>query len=148
MTACVRSDGAGGKGGNGSGCGTTSDGTRATLFSPLTPTPSPTYPLTYPHQNAWFKSFRDAKPGDPLYEKGVKKVADIVAEFDAELAAGTLPAVTWIVGPQSLSEHATAHPAAGEDLTARLLLALNAAIEAALMKIGENLDGAEVADVA
>jgi len=23
--------------------------------------------------NAWFKSFHDAKPGDPLYEKGVIK---------------------------------------------------------------------------
>ena len=47
-----------------------------------------------------------------------------LASEDLESAAGTLPAVTWIVGPQSLSEHATAHPAAGEDLTARLLLAL------------------------
>ena len=51
---------------------------------------------------------------------------DIVAEFDRQLANGSLPAVTYLVGPQSLSEHATAHPAAGEDLTARLLARLRA----------------------
>lgn len=32
----------------------------------------------------------------------------------------------WIVGPEELSEHATWHPSAGEDLSARLIAQLKA----------------------
>ena len=37
------------------------------------------------------------------------------------MKANTLPQVSWIVAPANQSEHASNHPAAGEDLTARLL---------------------------
>ena len=37
------------------------------------------------------------------------------------MEADRLPQVSWIIAPTSRSEHATNHPAAGEDFTARLL---------------------------
>jgi phospholipase C len=41
--------------------------------------------------------------------------------FEADLAADSLPQVSWIIAPTEKSEHATNHPAAGEDWTAQLL---------------------------
>jgi phospholipase C len=70
---------------------------------------------------AWFAPFKKAKPGDALFDKGMARVDDLVAQLDADMAAGTLPQVTWIVGPANVSEHATWWPSAGEDLTARIL---------------------------
>lgn len=78
---------------------------------------------------AWFASFKNAQPGSPLYEKGVRPVNDLVDAFNADMSAGTLPQVSWIIAPTALSEHATNHPAAGEDLTARLLKALGANLD-------------------
>ncbi|MEV6007044.1 phosphocholine-specific phospholipase C [Streptomyces sp. NPDC051976] len=75
---------------------------------------------------AWFASFKSAGPGNPLYDKGLATVADIVQAFGADVAADRLPQVSWIVAPTALSEHANYRPAAGEDLTARLLAALAA----------------------
>ena len=49
---------------------------------------------------------------------------DFVADFAAAVGNDTLPQVSWLVGPTLLSEHATNHPADGEDLTARLLKVL------------------------
>ncbi|WP_436497610.1 phosphocholine-specific phospholipase C [Actinokineospora sp. HUAS TT18] len=78
----------------------------------------------------YFQTFIDSRPGQPLYERGVKVVPDLVAAFGADVANGTLPQVSWIVAPTALSEHADHHPPAGEDLTARLLekLAANPAV--------------------
>jgi phospholipase C len=42
------------------------------------------------------------------------------------VAADTLPQVSWIVAPYKVCEHPSAMPAAGEDLTARLIAALAA----------------------
>lgn len=75
---------------------------------------------------AWFNTFQQAKPGQPLWDKGQKRVASIVDEFAADIKAGTLPQVSYLVAPTALSEHATNHPADGEDLTARLLKVLQA----------------------
>jgi uncharacterized membrane protein len=46
--------------------------------------------------------------------------------FSRDLASNTLPSVSYFVAPTALSEHATNHPAAGEDLSARLLAQLRA----------------------
>ncbi|MGW5355811.1 phosphocholine-specific phospholipase C [Streptomyces sp. NPDC004031] len=86
---------------------------------------------------AWFTTFRNAKPGDSLYERGMKKVGAVadqgnpwkmgdalVAAFAADVTADTLPQVSWIVAPAALSEHANYAPPDGENLTARLLAAL------------------------
>ena len=71
--------------------------------------------------NFWFATFQEAKPGSPLYDKGVARSAELIADLDKDLAAGVLPSVSWIVGPANVSEHATWHPSAGEDYTARIL---------------------------
>ena len=75
---------------------------------------------------AWFKKYRDAKPGDALYDKGMARSVDFVANFAADVANDALPQVSWLVGPTALSEHASNHPADGEDLTARLMKVLSA----------------------
>lgn len=68
--------------------------------------PPPPTPPPFPR----FKNFQDAAPGTPLYDKGMARIPDIVSAFAADMDAGTLPAVSWIVGPTNLSEHATNHP--------------------------------------
>lgn len=70
---------------------------------------------------AWFHSFQNARPGDPLFEKGLRRQKNLVQAFSDDLSNGTLPQVSWIIAPTDLSEHASHHPANGEDLTARLL---------------------------
>jgi len=75
---------------------------------------------------AWFTNFKQAQPGQPLYDKGMATVPDLVAAFANDVANDTLPQVSWIVGPSNLSEHANYKPSYGEDLSARLLAALAA----------------------
>lgn len=70
---------------------------------------------------AWFRAFQQAKEGEPLYEKGMRRVEDLVKEFGKDMDENKLPQVSFIVARTNLSEHATNHPAAGEDLTARLV---------------------------
>ena len=75
---------------------------------------------------AYFQKYMEAKPGNPLFDKGMARVDDLIAEFDKDMAAGTLPQVSWIVGPANVSEHASWWPSAGEDFTARILARLEA----------------------
>ena len=75
---------------------------------------------------AWFKTFKHAKPGTPLHDKGMATVPDLVAAFTQDVARDALPQVSWIVAADYLSEHASYKPAYGEDLSARLLAALAA----------------------
>lgn len=74
---------------------------------------------------AWFEAYKKAKPGDALYDKGMARSTDFVKAFADDVANGTLPQVSWLVGPSYLSEHANHHPADGEDLTARILKVLS-----------------------
>lgn len=78
---------------------------------------------------AWFANFQKAKPGDPLYEKGIKFSPDLIADFLKDMQSGDLPSVSWIVGPDYLSEHANYHPLYGMDFTARILKGLESAPE-------------------
>ena len=86
---------------------------------------------------AYFAKFRGLDPASPLYQKGRAwvegstpenaKTSDgehLVAAFEADIAAGRLPQVSWIVAPYKLCEHPSASPAAGEWFTARLIKAL------------------------
>jgi phospholipase C len=73
---------------------------------------------------AWFQSFKTAATTSNLYTKGLATVPDLAQAFAADVAAGTLPQVSYIIAPTALSEHASNHPQAGEDLTARLLAGL------------------------
>jgi phospholipase C len=72
---------------------------------------------------AWFKNFQEAKAGNPLYDKGMVRVNtnDLVKSFESDVKRNVLPQVSWLIAPANQSEHATNHPAAGEDLSARLL---------------------------
>ncbi|RDL29995.1 uncharacterized protein BP5553_10622 [Venustampulla echinocandica] len=52
---------------------------------------------------AWFAQFQDALPGSPLSNKGM--VGSTLNDFYTQAANGTLPAISFIVGPPQLSEH-------------------------------------------
>lgn len=73
---------------------------------------------------AWFEAFQVALPGNPLYDLGKKPVPNIVTALSNDMDAGTLAQVSIIIAPEPLSEHANNHPAAGEDLSARLIQVL------------------------
>jgi phospholipase C len=73
---------------------------------------------------AWFASFQQSRPGDALFDKGMARQRNAIEAFRDDVAAGTLPAVSWIIAPTRKSEHASNHPGAGEDYTARLLKVL------------------------
>jgi phospholipase C len=83
---------------------------------------------------AWFDQYRNAKPGNPLYDRGMASVpttsgntvADIAAAIKSDVLGGTLPQVSWVVGPASASEHPSYAPAAGADLVNQVLMALTA----------------------
>ena len=73
---------------------------------------------------AWFANFKKATTSSALYKQGMAKVADIVAAFQSDVTNNTLPQVSWIIAPSTLSEHPSYQPADGEDLSARLISAL------------------------
>jgi phospholipase C len=83
---------------------------------------------------AWFKQFRTAMPGSPLYDRGMSSVPvvtgdsvrDVAAAIKADVLNGTLPQVSWIVAPERASEHPSSSPAAGADMVSQILQALTA----------------------
>lgn len=72
----------------------------------------------------WFAQYMNAPPGNPLHDNGVALVNNLVSAFQSDVANGTLPRVSWIIPPWSLSEHPPFSPANGERLTKQLLDAL------------------------
>ncbi|MFE2586141.1 phosphocholine-specific phospholipase C [Streptomyces sp. NPDC059378] len=83
---------------------------------------------------AYFKKFAAARAGDPLYDRGMSSVPsatgstpdDIAAAIRADVVAGTLPQVSWVVPNQAFSEHPYAPPGDGAhfvDLVYRALAA-------------------------
>ncbi|MEV6205931.1 phosphocholine-specific phospholipase C [Kitasatospora sp. NPDC051914] len=83
---------------------------------------------------AYFKQFTDAPAGSPLAVKGMGSVPkktgktpdDIAAAIRADVLAGTLPQVSWIVADQASSEHPYATPADGAHFVHMVMDALNA----------------------
>jgi phospholipase C len=67
-----------------------------------------------------FKKYLD--PTSPLFANGV--VPTWPASFDADVAAGTLPQVSWVLAPMSFDEHPPAPIAWGEWVTAQVLARL------------------------
>ncbi|MEU4213363.1 phosphocholine-specific phospholipase C [Streptomyces sp. NPDC026206] len=58
----------------------------------------------------YFNKYRNAKPGDPLYEKArtgtnVKKGGGYFDVLKADVKAGKLPRISWIAAPEAFSEH-------------------------------------------
>lgn len=75
----------------------------------------------------WFSQYRNATPGNPLYDRGVAMVADVLAAFKADVTNGTLPQVSWIVPPDlGASEHAPYSVETGEWFVNQALSALTA----------------------
>ena len=72
----------------------------------------------------WFAQYRNARPGNPLYDRGVAAVDDVVAAFQNDVTNGTLPSVSWIMPPWELSEHPPFSPASGDNFIKQLLDAL------------------------
>ncbi|MDP3735995.1 MAG: phospholipase C, phosphocholine-specific [Hyphomonadaceae bacterium] len=77
------------------------------------------------HGGLAFESFRTAKPGSPLYEKGMSNWS--LDRFAQDVKDGTLPEVSWILPPMNWSEHPSAStPLQGAEFTAGILNALTA----------------------
>ncbi|KUN03292.1 phospholipase C, phosphocholine-specific [Streptomyces yokosukanensis] len=58
----------------------------------------------------YFNQYRDAKPGDPLYDKArtgtdAKKGEGFFDQLKADVKAGKLPQVSWVVAPEAFTEH-------------------------------------------
>ncbi|MFG3281855.1 phosphocholine-specific phospholipase C [Streptomyces sp. NPDC048111] len=58
----------------------------------------------------YFNSYRNAQPGDPLYEKArtgtnAKNGDGFFDILKADVKAGTLPKVSWIAAPEAFTEH-------------------------------------------
>ena len=75
---------------------------------------------------AWFAVFQNSQPGEPLYDRGLATVGDLVGAFHSDVMSDTLPAVSWIIAPTVLSEHPPFLPSSGADLTKQLLDSLAA----------------------
>lgn len=71
---------------------------------------------------AWFNNFKNAPVGSALYENGMKR--RVPADFAADVANNTLPAVSWVIAPASLSEHPHYAPNKGANYVNQYLQAL------------------------
>lgn len=71
-----------------------------------------------------FETFRDAKPGSPLYDKGIARGAE--GEFEYDAINDRLPAVSWIIPTSYQSEHPDFMPADGAAFIASKLDAIAA----------------------
>ncbi|POX36558.1 phospholipase [Streptomyces sp. Ru73] len=69
-----------------------------------------------------FQTFRDARPGDALYERGVRPRP--AGTFEDDARNDRLPAVSWIIPTAAESEHPDYLPAAGADFVARKIEAI------------------------
>ncbi len=72
----------------------------------------------------YFTAFQEAKPGSPLYEKGLAH--DAPDQFEQDCRNDQLPAVSWIMPTSLESEHPDHMPAAGAAFVARKIEALAA----------------------
>ena len=76
----------------------------------------------------YFHQYQNALPGSPLYE-GARRGTNVAQDpaqtfFDilkADVAAGTLPQVSWIVAPEAFSEHPNWAPNYGAWYTSQVL---------------------------
>lgn len=75
---------------------------------------------------AAFAQYKNALPGNPLYDRGMVLVTNLVAAFQFDVTNGTLPRVSWVIPPWTASEHPPYSPATGQFLTEQLLDALAA----------------------
>ena len=86
---------------------------------------------------AWFTAFKEAQPGNPLYDNGVATVPDLVTALKNDVLSNTLPSVSWIAGTSAADEHPPHSPQSGEAMTKSLLdaIAANPAVYASTVFI-------------
>jgi phospholipase C len=70
----------------------------------------------------WFAQYQTVTNGNPLYDRGIADVPDVVGTFAADVTNGTLPQVSWII-PQdgTWSEHPCWSTDRGETFVQRVL---------------------------
>ncbi|MFI5782049.1 alkaline phosphatase family protein [Nocardia sp. NPDC051570] len=71
-----------------------------------------------------FSQFRTAAPDSPLYLQGMR--ASPAGTFESDARSGTLPAVSWLMPPETASEHPDWRPADGAKYIADKINALAA----------------------
>ncbi|KAG9664115.1 phosphoesterase-domain-containing protein, partial [Aureobasidium melanogenum] len=71
---------------------------------------------------AWFKQFQEASNASALGQRGMAYVG--LEKFYADAAAGTLPQVSYIIGPAELSEHPPYQPRDGAWLQRKVVEAV------------------------
>lgn len=69
-----------------------------------------------------FRTFQQAKPGDPLHDRGLARGK--AGAFEDDARNDRLPAVSWIIPTSTESEHPDYLPAAGADFVARKIEAI------------------------
>ncbi|MEU3700308.1 phosphocholine-specific phospholipase C [Streptomyces griseoviridis] len=79
----------------------------------------------------YFNKYRDAKPGDPLYDKArtgtdAKNGDGYFDRLRADVKAGRLPQISWIAAPEAFSEHSNWPSNYGAWYIAQVLDALTA----------------------
>ncbi len=75
------------------------------------------------HGGLAFESFRTARPGSPIWEKGMTHWS--LHQLDQDVKAGTLPQVSWVLPSKEWSEHPFAStPVEGAEFVDRVLAAL------------------------
>ncbi len=75
------------------------------------------------HGGLAFASFRDARPGSPMYQKGMSHWS--IGQLAQDVRSGSLPQVSWVLPSMLWSEHpAPSSPLQGAEFTARVLDAL------------------------
>jgi phospholipase C len=72
------------------------------------------------HGGLAFAGFRDARPGSPLFEKGMTHRS--LEQFVQDAKSGTLPRVSWVLPPMLWSEHPSpSSPPQGAEFTSQVL---------------------------
>jgi len=75
----------------------------------------------------WFSQYMNALPGNPLYDRGVATVNNVIDAFAADVTNGTLPQVSWVIPTDlSWSEHGPYDVHRGEWFVQHILSALAA----------------------
>ncbi|MGD1220950.1 phosphocholine-specific phospholipase C [Streptomyces krungchingensis] len=82
----------------------------------------------------YFNQYRNAKPGDPLYDKArtgtdARKGEGFFDQLKADVKGGKLPQISWIVAPEAFTEHPNWPANYGAWYIAQVLDALTSAPE-------------------
>jgi len=94
------------------------------VYNPPGPLYQPSSPLSMAISDNVLLYFHQhvSDPTSPLYQKAFGPL--FPADFQRDVAAGTLPSVSWIIPPLGYDEHPPAPPAAGEWFAHQVLSAL------------------------